>query len=201
MPKPPPRPYWESNCTPSPIHRRVFISKIDSCPQATSTAAEAAQISRTSTGNASFTAASITRKELPYFQQHGREEIGRSVENIFNRTTQMSLMNHQKATIYHESRSHTPEILQRNKLKGPMQNTLSEPFGGPLESTKQQKEANMVNQKRVNSVQQRHHKNYGDSIKRSSSVRRCVTAISNRLNFSTKFSVEDDNQTNSNKIG
>lgn len=200
MPKPSPRPYWESNCTPSPIHRRVFISKIDSCPQTKSTTTESTQILRTSTGNASFTAASITRKELPYFHQHGNEEIGRSVENIFDRTTQMSL-NHQKASIHQESRSRTPDILQRNKLKGPVQNTLSEPFGGPTESSKQPKDANAVSQKRVNSVQQRHHKNYDDALKRSSSVRRCVTAISNRLNFSTKSSIEDGNQINNNKFG
>src|SRR5687768_2052413 len=70
MPKTAGRPYWEPPKSAS-VHRRIFISKNDSCPQPQSLSGDSSSIqiiSRASTGNASFTAASITRRELPQRQ-------------------------------------------------------------------------------------------------------------------------------------
>jgi hypothetical protein len=96
------------------------------------------------------------------------------------------------------------------RAKTPVESTLSEPvmqkISEELNNHHYEKQSNKNCHQpfdhRQNSIQQKSQKNIGDNFNRSSSVRRCVSAISNRFSNLTKFPIEDNNQPNNyNKIG
>ncbi|KAL3116173.1 hypothetical protein niasHT_002297 [Heterodera trifolii] len=166
--------------------------------------AETVPITRTSGGNSSFTAASITRKELLLpnctREQHEQHQQGQSVEN-FNALPL-------KAARVDDSRTLIRNFSQR--VKSQVQCSLSEPLKGlgerltavdqrkqPQQSFNQQHQPcclikslhNNINTQEQSETSlpspffYRRHKpsSATSSMNRSSSVRRCVSALSNKL--------------------
>lgn len=198
MSKSPGRPYWESPRTSSPIHRRIFTVTNDPSVPRTHTY----NISRTSIGNASFTSASITRRELPNQEQGTKKgDLGRSAGSIFNNNNDNRCIepsnNSSKAITanLYENQNFRNNVTRQQqhgigrnfseRLKSQVQSTLSEP--------KRLQQRYITQQKKTNN-------NSDVAFKRSSSVRRCVSAISNRLHF-TRYIDENKHSECYNKFG